>query len=493
MNDSTTLRLLTRSAGNKPTLFVLGLEPDTAQRVADQFEFLDVTASVVAPQALPAALDDTESPLALVALTVGCSDVARAAVAAALEARPELPLVVYDDVEDGAQVDFGQRSKQQTVATLRPPLRYADLAELVRELRLIQAQGGLIEVQREPVFRSLVGRSAGIHAVRGMITRVAPWEATVLLLGETGTGKEVVARNIHAHSARRHGPFVAVNCGAIPADLLESELFGHEKGAFTGALTSRKGRFELAAGGTLFLDEIGDMPLDMQVKLLRVLQERRFEPLGSDRTVEADVRIVAATHRDLDDMIREGRFREDLYYRLNVVPIEVPPLRERRQDLPLLIAELNAQLRRRGMPTTQFDRPALIALARHDWPGNVRELANVVERCAILAPDREVTLPDLPRRLRDLVPVDEQPPAGEQAVELLMSELGTRGLPDSAARGVKLKSVLEDIEVRLIRQALDSSEGVVAQAAQLLGLRRTTLVEKMRKFQIGRWDEVTEF
>ncbi|MBN1238761.1 MAG: sigma-54-dependent Fis family transcriptional regulator [Gammaproteobacteria bacterium] len=491
MNDSTTLRLLTRSAGKKSTLIVLGLEPDAAQRVADQFEFLDVSAAITAPQGLRSAVEHSESPLAVVLLTAGCGEAAQAAVSDVLEAHADLPLVIYDDGDmDPA---LGKRMQERIVSTLRPPLRYADLAELVRELRLIQAQGGFSQVQREPVFRSLVGRSAGIQAVRRMITRVAPWEATVQLLGETGTGKEVVARNIHAHSSRRHGPFVAVNCGAIPADLLESELFGHDKGAFTGALTARKGRFELASGGTLFLDEIGDMPLDMQVKLLRVLQERRFEPLGSDRTVEADVRIVAATHRDLEEMIREGQFREDLYYRLNVVPIEVPPLRERRQDLPLLIAELNAQLRRRGMPTTRFDRASLIALARHDWPGNVRELANLVERCAILAPDREVSLADLPARLRDLVPPDEQPAADGQADERLIGELGAIGLPKAPAQGVKLKSVLEDIEVRLIRQALDNSEGVVAQAAQLLGLRRTTLVEKMRKFQIGRFDEVTEF
>src|SRR5690606_5600307 len=263
---------------------------------------------------------------------------------------------------------------------LQPPVSYSALIKLVRDLRMIHAQGGL-KIEDSPVrFRSLVGRSAAMQAVREMILRVAPWEATVQLRGETGTGKEVVARNIHYHSARRHGPFVAVNCGSIPAALLESELFGHEKGAFTGALTARKGRFELAKGGTLFLDEIGDMPLDMQVKLLRVLQERRFEPLGGSRVIEADVRIISATHRDLEAMVREGNFREDLYYRLNVVPLELPPLRERREDLPLLIAEINAQLQRRGMPGCRFDTRALRALVRYDWPGNVRELANLIER-----------------------------------------------------------------------------------------------------------------
>jgi len=330
-----------------------------------------------------------------------------------------------------------------------------------------------------------------MQAVREMILRVAPWEATVQLRGETGTGKEVVARNIHFHSARRDGPFVAVNCGAIPAELLESELFGHEKGAFTGALTARKGRFELAAGGTLFLDEIGDMPLEMQVKLLRVLQERRFEPLGSSRVVEADVRIIAATHRDLEAMTREGKFREDLYYRLNVVPIHLPPLRERREDLPLLIAEINAQLQRRGMPGCRFDTRALRALVRYDWPGNVRELANLIERCAILAGNRDVTPDDLPEPLRRLAPEPADMASDGDVVETLMSEIGLSGV--GAGGSVPLKNLLEDIEMRLIRQALESSEGVVAQAAKRLGLRRTTLVEKMRKFQIGRWEEATEF
>src|SRR5690606_12153866 len=263
-----------------------------------------------------------EQPLALLALAVpgpAAERVRREVVQVAL-ARTELPLCVY--AESGADEEAGRYPKERVFKTLRSPVSYSVLIKLVRDLRLIHAQGGLKVGGSRLRFRSLVGRSPAMQTVREMILRVAPWEATVQLRGETGTGKEVVARNIHYHSARRDGPFVAVNCGAIPGELLESELFGHEKGAFTGALTARKGRFELAAGGTLFLDEIGDMPLEMQVKLLRVLQEKRFEPLGSSRVVEADVRIIAATHRDLEAMCREGKFREDLYYRLNVVPIE---------------------------------------------------------------------------------------------------------------------------------------------------------------------------
>ena len=339
-----------------------------------------------------------------------------------------------------------------------------------------------MEAARPELFRSLVGCSWGITAVRDLIMRVAPADATVLVLGETGTGKEVVARNIHYHSSRRDGPFVALNCGAIPPELLESELFGHEKGAFTGALTARKGRFELAEGGTLFLDEIGDMRLDMQVKLLRVLQEQQFDRLGGASSLRVDTRIIAATHRDLDEMVAAGTFREDLYYRLNVVPIEMPPLRERREDIPLLISELNNRLKGRGMSARGFTDDALKAMMAYDWPGNVRELANVVERCSILVAGPEAGLSDLPAKIRRATGFVEPPSmtAPEAAHGL------TFDLAAAVGGGVELKGLLETLEMRLISQALDQSEGVVAQAARLLGLRRTTLVEKIRKFGIDR-------
>ncbi|HEY8519058.1 MAG TPA: sigma-54 dependent transcriptional regulator [Gammaproteobacteria bacterium] len=485
MNDI--FDLLGRASELGSTLLVVATQDDAAQRLAEQLEFLELTVILVTPEGVESAVRSTESALGLVVPRSLGDALLAEVVLRATEARTDLPLVLFDDADDGEKPS---EVAKRFLAVLRPPVRYSRLAELVRELRVLQAQAGLPSAERPEIFRSLVGRSPAIQAVRRMVMRVAPWEVTVQLRGETGTGKEVVARNIHYYSTRRHGPFVAVNCGAIPPDLLESELFGHEKGAFTGALTARKGRFELASGGTLFLDEIGDMPLEMQVKLLRVLQERRFEPLGSTRTVTADVRIIAATHRNLEEMIGAGRFREDLYYRLNVVPIEVPPLRERREDLPLLISELNARLQARGMPTARFDAQALAAMFRYDWPGNVRELANLVERCAILAPDREVRLGDLPEKLRALMPQEEQQ-SPDAAAEALLEGLGSVGLP--VEQGMNLKNVLDNIEVRLIRQALESSEGVVARAAKLLGLRRTTLVEKMRKFQIGRLDEVTEF
>jgi sigma-54 specific flagellar transcriptional regulator A len=278
---------------------------------------------------------------------------------------------------------------------------------------------------------------------------------------------------------------VPLNCGAIPAELLESELFGHEKGAFTGALTSRKGRFELAEGGTLFLDEIGDMRLDMQVKLLRVLQERRFDRVGSAVSLETNVRIVAATHRDLEQMLAAGTFREDLYYRLNVVPIEMPPLRERREDIPLLVAELNERLAHRGLGCAQFGVEAMHALLAYDWSGNVRELANLVERVAILHPGREAGLDALPAKMRAAtaaaLPAEQAAPLPLERTAFDLAPLAVRD-----GESIELKGLLETLELRLIREALDRSDGIVAQAAKLLGLRRTTLVEKLRKFGIER-------
>ncbi|MDP5207612.1 sigma-54 dependent transcriptional regulator, partial [Alishewanella sp. SMS9] len=229
-------------------------------------------------------------------------------------------------------------------------------------------------------FDGMVGQTPAMQKIRFLIQQVAKTEANVLVLGPSGTGKEVVARNIHLLSNRANGPFVPINCGAIPAELLESELFGHEKGAFTGAISTRKGRFELAQGGTLFLDEIGDMPQPMQVKLLRVLQERIFERVGGSQTLKADVRIIAATHRDLEVMITDGGFREDLYYRLNVFPIDTPALCDRADDLPILITELLNRQYAAHQAKVKFTERALDSLKLHSWPGNVRELANLLER-----------------------------------------------------------------------------------------------------------------
>jgi sigma-54 specific flagellar transcriptional regulator A len=335
---------------------------------------------------------------------------------------------------------------------------------------------------------------------------VAPYDSTVLILGESGTGKEIAARAVHAASPRRQRPFVAVNCGAIPAELLESELFGHEKGSFTGAITARKGRFEIAEGGTLFLDEIGDMSLPMQVKLLRVLQERIYERVGSNTSSECDVRIIAATHRNLEESIVRGSFRGDLFYRLNVFPIEMPSLADRIEDLPALIDDFVAMSARRGRPALRLLPETVDSLRGYSWPGNIRELSNLIERLAILCPERPVGIGDLPARYRPAdwtAPSMPVPAITEEIPQLLACMAGGDELiddeplmpaalwqsedePTSATtrlpeNGVDLRAHLTLIERSLISQALQRSGGTVAHAARLLSLRRTTLVEKLRK------------
>ena len=348
------------------------------------------------------------------------------------------------------------------------------------------------------------GASKAMRAVHRLIEQVAPFDTNVLILGESGTGKEMVARHVHELSGRAAHPFVPVNCGAIPADLLESELFGHEKGAFTGALSTRLGRFEFAEGGTLFLDEIGDMSLQMQVKLLRILQERSFERVGSNKTIRCNVRIIAATHRDLDAAIIAGRFREDLYYRLNVFPLQMPPLRDRLDDLPVLIEHLAQRQGHSAGRQIQLDPSAMNCLARNRWPGNVRELANLLERLAILFPAQSITAADLPDRYRNPamvgwlgseVSIDARPAPEETAAlpqprlpepEPGVAEYEMLDTDASLPRGgIDLKDHMSAIEIGLIRKALEEADGTVAGAARLLRIRRTTLVEKLRKYRLS--------
>jgi len=331
----------------------------------------------------------------------------------------------------------------------------------------------------------LIGSSNAIERINLMIDQVSDTNASVLILGDSGTGKEVIARNIHAQSSRSKKPFIPINCGAIPADLLESELFGHEKGAFTGAISSRQGRFELAEGGVIFLDEIGDMPLSMQVKLLRVLQERCYEKVGSNKSIKTDVRVIAATHRRLEELIAEGKFREDLFYRLNVFPIEVPPLSERRSDIPLLIHEMIARIERENRGSVRLSKKAITMLQQYDWPGNVRELANLIERLAILYPHGVVDSKDLPEKYLtpDAIIPDVETAASVAGLPMANTEL--RELPSD---GIDMKKYLTDIEIALIEQALSKTNNVVARAATMLNMRRTTLVEKKRKYEIERTD-----
>ena len=365
-----------------------------------------------------------------------------------------------------------------TVMTLEAPGGPADAACALNSPSPLASGREAVRSVTAPAGKvggSLVGDSQAMRRVRQLIGQVAGFETNVLITGESGTGKELVARAIHDASERAGRPFVAINCGAIPAELLESELFGHERGAFTGAIAARKGRFELADGGTLFLDELGDMPLPMQVKLLRVIQERSFERVGGTQTLRCNVRIVAATHRDLETRIDEGSFREDLYYRVAVFPIELPPLRDRSEDLPTLIAALCARTQTHDGEPLLIEESACRALAQYGWPGNVRELANLVERLAVTCPAGRAGLQDLPPRYRGdfRLPVVEAPtPTATPA-----AELGTTLPPE----GIDLRDHLARIEVALIREALARTDGVVAHAAQMLNVSRTTLIDKLRR------------
>ena len=371
------------------------------------------------------------------------------------------------------------------VARIGLPLDQRQLLNVLHQAQFYRQQreaaNGQLQLWEDhsKLYHHLVGTSLPMRRVRAMMAQVADRDVSVMITGESGTGKEVVARNLHNSSSRANGPFVPVNCGAIPPELLESEL-------------TRHGRFELANGGTLFLDEIGDMPLPMQVKLLRVLQERCFERVGGNKTIEVDVRIIAATHKDLELMIAEGTFREDLYYRLNVFPIEMPALRERMEDLPSLLSELISRAESSGLGLIQFHDSALLSLSRHAWAGNVRELANLVERLSILHPNSVISVHELPQKFRyleqDELPSHLKRPSLPQVMNdsgLVVGEITpvTSYLPPE---GMDMKKYLSDLECSLIDQALNEADNVVARAAELLRIRRTTLVEKMRKYGIVR-------
>ena len=344
--------------------------------------------------------------------------------------------------------------RERLVLTVQNALRYAQLQEVHGRLQA--------DISYE---RTLIGRGPAMQRLIGLIGRVAPSDGRVLITGENGTGKELVAAAIHAGSARNSGPFVKLNCGAVAKDLVESELFGHEKGAFTGAVTARKGRFEIADGGTLLLDEIGDMPMPMQVKLLRVLQEGQFERVGGGRTLKVDVRVLAATNRDLSAMVRNGEFREDLYYRLNVVTLHIPPLRERMEDLPLLLAHFTAPGRKgHGLQLTQ---DAIAALSSYDFPGNVRELENLVERLAILFPSEIISAASL----RDVLTTTYD------------SRKATRGA--LYQRGKTLRELLHELERGIMVEAIAAHGNSKGAAAQALGTERSHFYKKCRHYGIG--------
>lgn len=324
----------------------------------------------------------------------------------------------------------------------------------------------------------IMGVSPEILEVGRLVQQVANTAASVMILGESGTGKELIARIIHQSSERHSRPFVAVNCAAIPLELLESELFGHEKGSFTGAHASRQGKFEAASGGTLFLDEIGDMPIVMQAKLLRVLQERNFERVGGNKSIKTDVRIIAATHKNLTQCILEGSFREDLYYRLNVFPIEIPALRYRKEDIPILIQYFIQQYQNNSTTKMELLPEVYEFLINYAWPGNVRELANLIERLLIMYPDKVVSLSDLPLQF-----FRQEDKTSSRREDKNLTIFTAAELPED---GFDLKEYLSQLEYNYIHQALSDNKGIVSKAAKRLGLRRTTLVEKMKKYGIVR-------
>jgi len=312
-------------------------------------------------------------------------------------------------------------------------------------------------------FGEMVGRSRPMKVVYEMVEKVAETDSAVLVYGESGTGKELVARAIHRRSARREGPFVKVNCGSLPRELVQSELFGHEKGAFTGAIRQKKGKFELAEGGTIFLDEIGDLPLEAQVNILRVLQTKEYDRVGGEETIQADVRVIAATHRVLREMVAEGAFREDLFYRLEVIPIRLVPLRDRKADIPDLVEHfLHKKCEEMNRPLKRLTDRAMAAMASYTWPGNVRELENVVERTLVLADGNVVDVNDLP--------LD---------VEASRAEVSAEELGDSA---IPLTRRLEDLERQLIEQALEQAGGVKTKAAEMLGIKTSAFYYKLDKY-----------
>ena len=326
------------------------------------------------------------------------------------------------------------------------------------------------QVRKRYGFESIIGTSDETQNMINLIGRVADTDSTILILGESGTGKELVARALHVNSSRADKPLVTVNCGAIPENLLESELFGHVKGAFTGAVQSKIGRFEAANQGTIFLDEIGDMSPKLQVKLLRVLQERTFEAVGSTKPVEVDVRIIAATNRNLEDMVRTGDFREDLYYRLNVIPVNVPPLRQRVNDIPVLIEHFTKIFcKNNNVAAPKIQQDVMSLFTNYKWPGNIRELENTIERLVVLRPGQDIRMKDLPDKFLD--------------VSDSMFKNSALNIPES---GISLKNAVSDFENNLILKALEKTGWNKNKAATLLKLNRTTLVEKIKRSHLAK-------
>jgi len=447
------------------TILVVDDEERLADVLAAALEDLGYrTTAVTSVREALAALDQSRFDLVLTDLRLPVMD-GRDLLREVRSRWPDIPVIILtafaavrDAVELIKEGAFDYIAKpfemEDVAATIRRALR---LADVVRDNERLRS-----ELEGRHSFDTLIGNSASFRRVIEQVTEVCETRATVMLSGESGTGKELVARAIHFNSPRRGQPFIAVNCAAIPETLLESELFGHVKGAFTGALANRIGRFAAAEGGTLFLDEIGDMPLAIQAKLLRVVQERSFEPVGANRSQSVDVRLIAATHKDMRQAVAAGRFREDLFYRLNVFPIQLPALRERPEDIPLLATHFLATLSESiGKRVAGFSPAALAAMAGHDWPGNIRELHNCVERALIVAKTAQIDIQDLAQDL---------------------FEGSRRAGRDALPRD--LDAELERIERDFIIEALRRSDGVQVKAARMLGIAERSLWHRIKKLDI---------
>ncbi len=469
------------------SVLIIDQENESRKQMADVLNFMDCKQVYeAAPETWEEALEpDTE--LEMVLLGDCTSDKKLVDIFRSIKNKDShVPVILVSRADE--KRTFIQEIENGCIGTIDLPLRNTQLSKIFQRVEIHRAHRHKDGSPRSmELFRSLGGTSEGIQRVRKMVEKVAHTDANVLIIGESGSGKEVIARNLHYHSYRRNKPFVPINCGAIPAELLEDELFGHEKGAFTGAIAARQGRFEMASGGTLFLDEIGDMSLPMQVKLLRVLQERTFERVGSNKSINADVRIIAATHVNLEKAISSGRFREDLYYRLNVFPIETPPLRERNEDLPLLVNDLIERLEHENSGSVRLAQAAVESLMQYQWPGNVRELANLIERLSILYPNGIVDVQDLPEKYQAEEVMNKPITDGASPVD---TKLKTPRLPKG---NIDLKEYINTIEYEFIIQALDEAKWVVAHAAKRLSMGRTTLVEKMRKLGLQRREDVSGF
>ena len=472
------------------SVVVIDSDQNTAEQTASRIRFLGFDACIATnPSALPALIAEQSKIVAV--LVTADRDYQALAAALKLSADAGLRCAFFLMERKSVSVPPPAALGNRLQASLSTRVGYQELLAALHDAEMYTRIGIDPRSGSGQLFRNLVGVSREMQELRDLIKQVAGTEATVLITGESGTGKEAVASNIHGLSPRRDHPFVPVNCGAIPSELLESELFGHEKGAFTGAISSRQGRFEIAEGGTLFLDEIGDMPMEMQIKLLRVLQERTYERVGSNKTIQADVRIVAATHQNLEQLVAEGKFRMDLFYRLNVFPIQVAPLRERAGDIPLLVESYIKKREFERLGSLRLSDCALASLARYFWPGNVRELFNLLERLSILFPRQVVRWSDLPEKFRPNQELFVDAPA--EPAQPMGQDFAPGGHAVLPVGGIDLRPHLANIETSLLTQALAQSDWVVARAAKLLNLQRTTLVEKIRKMDLRRPKELTDF